>query len=125
MLPIAFCRRPNYQLTVSSWIEQRSYLPNTIRVLNASTEGQQYTALAEEMRDALDTLRPSRPTAASLEAEGFVKASATQLFSCGGVRLGFGSDGSLTTLEGTHAWAERAAWKVHIPVAERAGFRQF
>ena len=86
--------QPNYQLTVSSWIEQRSYLPNAIRSLATSGESK-YVALASELEAALDELRPSKPTGAALSAAGFVRAAnASQIiFACGDVRVGFGTDG--------------------------------
>eukprot|EP00966_Prymnesium_polylepis_P196108 4544711-Prymnesium_polylepis.2 len=101
--------QPNYRLTVSSWLEQRSYLPNAVRTLRASGEST-YVTLASKMEAALDALRPSKPTAASLRADGFVlSVDPAQMFTCDGVRVGFGADASVTTLERGHAWASEQA----------------
>ena len=101
--------QPNYQLTISSWLEQRSYLPNALAVLDAS-KAPAYLDLATEMRDAIEGLRPAKPTAASLRAAGYTRADdASRMFVCAGVTVGFGVDGAVTTLTGRHAWASASA----------------
>jgi len=88
----------NYQMTVSSWIEQRSYLTNALRVLEQG--GQEYAKLAADIRAEISSINPTQPMPAALAQSGFVKAQDPQVtFSCDGVQLAFGSDGSLTRLE--------------------------
>ena len=98
----------NYQLTINSWLEQRSYLPNAVAVLAASEDGESYHQLADQINRSLATLVPNRPTDASLRAAGLQplsNPSPAQTFSCQGITIGFGADGSVTTLAGNHAWA--------------------
>jgi len=95
----------NYQMTVSSWIEQRSYLENALHVLEQA--GHEYEKLAEAIRSEFDRIETSRPTPATLAQAGFVKAEDPEAtFSCSGVQLAFGSDGSLTRFQhGGTNWA--------------------
>lgn len=100
---------PNYQLTVSSWLEQRSYLPNAIAVLDHSSKPA-YTSLAHSMRTALRQLTPTAPTPAALLAAGYIQAhDPTATFVCDGVHIGFGPDGAVTTLARRHAWASTSS----------------
>ena len=99
----------NYQLSVNSWLEQRSYLANAVAVLSASDDGAPYRQLASTIERSLAALAPSRPTNATLRAAGLrplpTASSAAQSFSCEGIAIGFGADGSVTTLAGSQAWA--------------------
>lgn len=88
----------NYQMTVASWTEQRSYLENALRVLERA--GQDYAKLASDIRAELGGIEPARPAADTLAKAGFVKAGDPQdVFSCKGVQLAFGADGGLARLE--------------------------
>ena len=89
----------NYNMTVESWREQRSYLTNSISVLEADSA---YASFAKELRAALKALEPAQPATA-----GFTKvASTSSVQQCGGVSLSFGADGGLASLhKGSKGWS--------------------
>ena len=88
----------NYNMTVESWREQRSYLTNAISVLERDTSGKgSYPAFGKSLRAALKAIEPSKPTPA---ASGFkpVSGAVTAMQQCGAVSLSFGVDGSLSSV---------------------------
>lgn len=91
----------NYNMTVESWREQRSYLTNAISVLEADSK---YATFATQLRAALKAIEPTTPTPASSGFTAVPVISSAQ--ECGAVKLSFGVDGSLATLgKGTTAWS--------------------
>eukprot|EP01048_Picozoa_sp_COSAG05_P031870 COSAG05_NODE_11882_length_492_cov_0.641221_1_plen_102_part_10 len=82
-------------MTVESWREQRSYLTNSISVLENSGEAK-YVTLAKELRSALKAIEPKAP---SPNASGFKAAdSVTTPQKCGGVSISFGTDGAIASV---------------------------
>ncbi len=111
----ALLDQPNYQLTVDSWREQRSFLESAVRVLEASTDGAQYPRLARAARAALAALAPVRPTPETLADAGFEKVAgsaaqqANETFKCGSTSVSFGLDASVDALiVGDRAWASES-----------------
>lgn len=92
----------NYNMTVESWREQRSYLTNSISVLEHSGEAK-YTSFAKELRAALKAIEPKAP---SPKASGFkAAASVTTPQKCGAVSLSFGADGGIASVhKGRTGW---------------------
>ncbi len=99
---------PNYEMTVQSWLEQRSYLVNAVKVLATEEVGDgnaSYRALAARIDKALLGLIPAELTPEKLASKGYVRlagkdATALQAarFRCGGsLNLRFGPAGGLFT----------------------------
>jgi len=80
----------DYNTTMNSWLEQRSYVlsgPDLLR--------HEQPALAAKLETALEELaNPVIPT-----VDGFDLKPSSSTFTCGNLKIEFGSDGSLTKLE--------------------------
>ena len=90
----------DYNSTVNSWIEQRTFVTQAPPLLAA-----EYPAVAASLTAALDALKQvAPPSIAGMEKVAHLTAPITK---CGGWTLQFGHAGGLTTLQdaaGTH-WA--------------------
>ena len=85
----------NYRMTVDSWLDQRQYLPNAVAVLDRANE-QTYTQLAKDIRSALASLVPARPSPS--RSTGWLRATSGQTgqrFVCHGASFAFAPDASL------------------------------
>eukprot|EP01043_Picozoa_sp_COSAG02_P035726 COSAG02_NODE_2576_length_8498_cov_4.245386_5_plen_416_part_00 len=90
-------------MTVESWREQRSYLTNSISVLEHSGEAK-YISFAKELRSALKAIEPKAP---SPETSGFkAAASVSTPQKCGAVSISFGTDGAIANVhKGSAGWS--------------------
>jgi hypothetical protein len=91
---------PEYLNGVRTWIEQRSFVSNAVNALSANGV---HSQLQAAIRAEFAKLQP-----ATFDTVGFELASnLSQVFSCGDLTIGFGLDGSITTLIGPtgRSWA--------------------
>lgn len=93
-----------YQNGVRTWREQRAFVRNAVAALSAG--GTTHSALAAAIEREFALLQP-----VAFSSIGFVDASSLdEKFECGGVTVGFGSDGAISTLidtaNGGHVWAD-------------------
>ena len=125
----------NYNLTVESWREQRSYVVNAVQLLLRDATGK-YRPFGAELQVALDAIAElSKGVGAGTggrdpAAEGFTKAPAvdTQTFTCGdgdaGVALRFGQHGGVSHLSsGGVTWVGGSGGEGGAPAATATGFR--
>ena len=91
----------NYNMTVESWREQRSYLTNSISVLEHSGETK-YTSFAKELRSALKAIEPKAPDTSGFKAAANISTPQT----CGAVTISFGADGAIASVQkGNARWS--------------------
>ena len=99
---------PQYQTGVLTWLEQRSFVPNAVNALRKAPQGSGTAKLADKIQAEWDAEIAPQP----FNTSGFAAAPAGQkTFVCGDATVGFGADGSITTLKlassGT-VWASAA-----------------
>lgn len=79
----------DYNTTVNSWLEQRTYITNAPKVLSKTQP-----KAAADLQASLDEIQNVKPPSMA----GFVKADLSKTYTCGHMTVAFDSRGAITTL---------------------------